>query len=405
MSDRPMSRIVSALAVAGLAGCTATQEARNLEPVSRGEGYQAQYRAFDAKSDPPYLQSKTMNSARCRPYAGGDAQAGKYAAPVAAALSGEMLSRGDLVALRLTEDEVFTGDYVISRDGTLKVPFLSPIRAEGRSPEAVVADLKSALVAAEFYGEAPRVSLLVKDYAPARVAVSGAVFESHAHDIGGVPGDQVDSLRQQALGASTEARNLSVALRNAGGVRPDADLSAVRLTRNGRNYTIDLRGMISGHDANDVVLISGDEVHVPSRLCFQDDLMVPSPISPPGISLYLSNLTQPATGNAPSAIGETVRQVPYGTRYMQAVVDANCVGGARATSAARSAALFSRNPLSDVSLVMERPVEEMRQRADRDDYDPYLLPGDAIACYDSSVTNLTEVARVVGILGLASLID
>ncbi|MFD2855834.1 hypothetical protein ACFSZS_15135 [Seohaeicola zhoushanensis] len=63
----------------------------------------------------------------------------------------------------------------------------------------------------------------MKDFASARVGVTGAVFEPQPVDIGGVPGDQVDSRRQEALGASTEGRNLSVALRRAGdptGCRP-----------------------------------------------------------------------------------------------------------------------------------------------------------------------------------------
>ena len=132
--------------------------------------------------------------------------------------------------------------------------------------------------------------------------------------------------------------------------------------------------------------------------------MRPSPISPPGISLYLSNLTQPAAGNAVAAVGRQVREVPYGTRYMQAVVDTNCVGGAKATNANRSAVLFSRNPVTEVSVVIERDIEDLLRRADRDDYDPYLLPGDAIACYDSTVTNIAEVGRVLGILGAAALL-
>lgn len=130
--------------------------------------------------------------------------------------------------------------------------------------------------------------------------------------------------------------------------------------------------------------------------------MRPSPISPPGVSLYLSNLTQPASSNAQSAVGREVREVPWGTRYMQAVVDTNCVGGPRATSADRSAVLFSRNPVTGVSAVIERNIEDLLRRADRDDYDPYLLPGDSIACYDSTVTNLTEVAKVLGIVGVVS---
>lgn len=404
MPVAPLRNAISLLAFGIAAGCTVTPPSDNIEPVAEGGAYQAQYRMFEAREASPVLRSETMNRSRCRPPIGGDGRgAGKYShAP--SALTGEVLTRGDLVSLRLPDDEDFTAQYVISRDGTLKLPYLSPIKAQGRTPQAVARDVERALVAGGYYDETPDVSVLVMDFAPARVAVSGAVFEPHAVDIGGVPGDQVDSLRQSALGASSEGRNLSVALRGAGGVRPDADLSAVKLTRGGTTYTLDMRGILYGYDAPDVVLIAGDEINVPSRMCFQDDLMQPSPISPPGISLFLSNLTQPANNNAASAIGETVRQVPYGARFMQAVVDNNCVGGARASSASRSAALFSRNPMTKVSTVIERPIEVMRARADRDDYDPFLLPGDAIACYDSSVTNLAEIGRVVTVVGAAALV-
>ncbi|EPX80521.1 polysaccharide biosynthesis/export family protein [Salipiger mucosus] len=399
-----------AVALVALAACSAPREAANIEPVAEGGAYQAQYRDIEVRREAmPILEAPRINAESCRPPIGGTREAaaadgGKAGWRADAALRGDVLSRGDLVDLMLPGDETFSGDYVISRDGTLKVPFLAPIPAQGRTTAQVGADLRRALVAGDYYDTAPETALLVQDYAPARVTVSGAVFEPQPVTIGGVPGDQVDTLRQAALGASTEGRNLSVALRNAGGVRPDADLSAVRLTRGGTTYTLDLRGAVDGTPFDDVMLITGDQVEVPSRLCFQDDLMKPSPVSPAGISLYMSNLTQPATGNAPSAIGETVRQVPYGTRYMQAVVDLNCVGGARASSADRSAALFSRNPMTDVSVVVERKVEVMRTRADRDDYDPYLLPGDALACYDSGVTNVTEVARVLGVVGALTLL-
>jgi hypothetical protein len=85
---------------------------------------------------------------------------------------------------------------------------------------------------------------------------------------------------------------------------------------------------------------------------------------------------------------------------MQALIDANCVGGSRVTSARRSAILFSRNPMTGVSVVIERDIEGLMRRADRDDYDPYLLPGDAIACYDSTITNIAEIGRVLGAVTL-----
>lgn len=383
-------------------GCSSAPTPENIGPVGSGGGYQAQYRD-PGKYDPQSvaLLSPRLNAERCQPTRGSLTKSGGITAH---ALAGERLSRNDLVDVRVGDDETFNGDYVISRDGMLKLPFLPPVRAQGRSPAEIEGDLGRALLAEGIYSERPRISVRVADFAPVSVAVSGAVFEPHAVEIG-QPGDRLDTARQQALGASTEARNLSGALRAAGGVRPDADLSAIELFRGGQRYTLDMRGVFEGRNSLDVMLLSGDEIVVPSRRCFQDDLMRPSPVSPPGISLYLSNLTQPATGNAPSAIGREVREVPYGTRFLQAVVDTNCVGGARATNAKRTAVLVTRNPLNGVSTVIERNIEELLRRADRDDFDPYLLPGDAIACYDSGVTNVTEAARAIGTVATVGLIS
>lgn len=365
----------------------------NLEPVAQGDGYQAQYRQVDVtRGQAELLHSARINEQKCRPFG---ASGGKGSSTVAAALRGERLSRNDLLDVRIAEDDTFNGNYVVSRDGTLKLPFLSPIRAQGRSTDEIEADIADALLANDFYQDRPRISVRATDFASVSVGVSGAVFEPHAIEIGGVRGDNLDRLRQGASGASTEGRNLSAALRAAGGVRPDADISSVEVRRAGKTYRLDMRGVFEGRNSVDIMLLTGDEVSVPSRQCFQDDLMRPSPISPPGVSLYLSNLTQPAQNNAGAAVGQTVRQVPYGTRYMQAVIDANCVGGPRASSGDRSAVLFSRNPITGVSVVIERDIENLLRRADRDDFDPYLLPGDAMACYDSTITNITEIARVI----------
>ncbi|MEP5154972.1 polysaccharide biosynthesis/export family protein [Planktotalea sp.] len=400
---------VTVCAISGFAlatGCASYDRPDNIEPVASGGGYQAQYREpHVTRANADFLRSADINASKCLPYGAASRTkgAGKGSTIAAAALRGERLSRNDLLDVRIGDDETFNGEYVISRDGKLKLPFLPPIRAQGRSTSEIEADIIDVLLSEDFYTNAPRVSVRASDFASVTVGVSGAVFEAHSVEIGGVRGDNLDARRQAALGASTEGRNLSAALRAAGGVRPDADISSVEVRRAGRSYRLDMRGVFEGSNAVDIMLLTGDEIFVPSRQCFQDDLMRPSPISPPGVSLFLSNLTQPATDNASSAIGQTVREVPYGTRYMQAVIDSNCVGGARSTSADRSSVLFSRNPTNGISVVIERDIEDLLRRADRDDYDPYLLPGDAIACYDSTVTNLAEIGRVLGIAGAVSL--
>ncbi|WP_436399181.1 polysaccharide biosynthesis/export family protein [Roseobacter sp. S98] len=394
--------LVCAAAGIALTACTSMKKPDNLEPVERGGGYQSQYRDIAvSRNEMSFLQSPTMNSASCLPEAGGTErmQIGKWSAGSLAPLLGEKLSRNDLVQVTIDGDEALSGDVVVSRDGSLKLPYLQAVMAQGRSIEEVENRLSNALVAAEFYNRPPRLTVRVKDFASVVVGVKGAVFEPHAVEVGGIPGDALDTTRQRAVGSSTEGRNLAAALRAAGGVRPDADLSAVELHRGGRTYRMDLRGIFDGTDPTDIMMLTGDEIVVKSRHCFQDDLMRPGPISPPGVSLFLSNLTKPATNNAGSAIGRDVREMPYGTRYMQALVDANCVGGTKTTNANRKAVLFSRNPITGVSAVIERDIEDLLRRGNRDDFDPYLLPGDAIACYDSNVTSITEVGRALAILG------
>jgi len=377
--------IFPCLATTFLSCCATYDVPDNLEPVAVGNGYQAQYRDIDvARSDAEFLRSARINESKCLPLRGGVdglQNSGKGSGFSAAALKGERLTRNDLVDIRVGDDETFNGDYVISRDGTLKLPFLRPIPAQGRTTAQIEDEIASQLLSDEFYAERPRISVRIADFASVTVGVSGAVFEPHSVEIGGVTGDQVD------------------------GRRPDADISAVTVRRGATVYSLDMRGVFQGQNVVDIMLLTGDEIDVPSRQCFQEDLMRPSPISPPGVSMFLSNLTQPASDNASSAIGQTVREVPYGTRYMQAVIDSNCVGGARGTSADRSSVLFSRNPVTGVSVVIERDIEDLLRRADRDDFDPYLLPGDALACYDSTVTNVTEIGRVIGVIGAAALLN
>lgn len=386
--------------VAALGGCNAVLQPENRDPVADGQGYQAQYRALVAQ-DQAGMASVQRNAGQCSPLRGDGTLPGRGNLP---ALRAEALSPGDMVDIKVETDKTFSGRYVVSQDGTLKLPFIDPIRAEGRPVRAVELDLAQALILGEFYTRRPQVSVRVTDMATIAVAVSGAVFEPKLVRIGQPASEVIDTARQEALGATAETRNFSFAIRAAGGARPDADLSSVALRRGDKVYRLDLRDMARGTYPHEIPLQNGDEITIASRGCFQDDLMRPGPLSPSGINLFLSNLIQPAQGNAPAAIGKEAREVPYGTRFIQAVIGTNCVGGTRAVNASRSAVLVSRNPLTGNSVVIQRDLETMLRRGDRDDFDPYLLPGDAIACYDSTVTNLADVARVLGVASIVGLV-
>ncbi|MEO0819348.1 MAG: polysaccharide biosynthesis/export family protein [Pseudomonadota bacterium] len=384
-------RRLNALSVAAMTlicGCAAMKTPENAEPAGEGRAYQAQYRSTeDDLRDARLTRSAVLNANRCT--------TASPVSPGAWVPSAEALSPGDLVSVSVGSDAVFTGAFEISADGALRLPHLSPLAALGRDAAALERDVAERLVREGFYRRAPRVSVRLADPASARILVSGAVFEPGQHAIGRVGGEDRDTARQDAIGAGGGTRSVSAALRAAGGIRPDADLARVRLTRAGKARILDLTGAIGGQAFEDVSLIAGDRVEVPSRGCFQEALMVPNAVSPPGVSIYLSNLTKPADANALSAIGRETRQMPYGARFLQAVTSMNCVGGTQMTNADRYAVLFSRNPMTGASVVIERRIEDLLRRADRDDLDPYLLPGDAIACYDSTVTNITDIARSV----------
>jgi hypothetical protein len=188
---------------------------------------------------------------------------------------------------------------------------------------------------------------------------------------------------------------LSAGLRAAGGIRPDAALDQVQLVRGDDQWTINYTGMIGGRGAPSVPLMAGDRIVVPSTGRFDPQLAVTSPITPPGIRVFLSNLTVPATGNAISAVGKDARRLPYGSRLLTAALSANCVGGIDATSASRHAVLVRTDPLNGREQTLERPIHDLLAAPDNDEGNPHLMPNDGVACYDSGVTNLRDIARTI----------
>jgi hypothetical protein len=65
-------------------------------------------------------------------------------------------------------------------------------------------------------------------------------------------------------------------------------------------------------------------------------------------------------------------------------------------NAGRKAVLISRNPVNGKSVVISRSIEGLVRGADRDELNPFLMPGDAIACYDSDSMTFVDAVGVVG---------
>ena len=327
----------------------------------------------------------------------------------------DILGPGDRLRLDVSGDkDVLSHDYVIAANGNLAINGIIAIPASGRTSAAVEQDVRDQLVAAGLIRDiANNLRLIPTERAGVAVSVEGAVFEPGVI----VAGDRANEARattvaNPALGDFNNGRSLATAIRAAGGLRPDAALDAVYLVRGDRYARIDLSPVLGGVEGSDGLgglpvdpqLARGDRIIVPSIGCFQPRLVRPSPVTTPGIRVYMSNLSRPAASNASSAIGKDATSLPYGSRFLQGLVSANCVGGS-AMNAARSAVLISHNPLNGHSVVIARKVEALVRDADRDEVDPYLMPGDAIACYDSTAMTVVDAVGVVsGLLGPAVLV-
>lgn len=309
-----------------------------------------------------------------------------------------ILAPGDKLHIELLGDpDGLSGLYTIDSNGTVSLGTVNPVPAIGLSPRQFEADLRDSLIGQNLIRPlkgAVRVRLAETSSVP--VLVSGAVFSPGIKR----PGERGEQARigqkeGEISGDANPLRSVSTALRAAGGVRPDADISSVFLIRGGRFATLDLRGMVSGFEATDPLLTTGDQIVVPEANCFNPDLVRPSSITQPGIRIFMSNLTRGANNNGGAGISDQTGSLPYGTRMSQALVAMNCIGGSY-VSAHKRAVLTSRNPKNGQSIVIERDIENLMRTANRDDIDPFLMSGDALVCYDSRWTSLRDALGIIG---------
>ncbi|MDY7097714.1 MAG: polysaccharide biosynthesis/export family protein [Pseudomonadota bacterium] len=307
------------------------------------------------------------------------------------------LGPGDRLEVKVIGDpDRITGTYVIESDGTVALKGQPAVEAGGKTIGQLQDTLRRQLIARNIVRplqNSVQVSLI--ENSGASVSVAGAVFQPGAVRAGERNAESRIGLKEGAVsGDDNVGRTVTAALRAAGGVRPDADVQRIYLIRKGTYAEFDFSGFVYGWTSRDVAVGAGDRIIVPSRTCFDPELARPTPLTQPGIRVHMSNLTRSANNNAGAAIGEKTTSLPYGTRFLQGLVAANCVGGSFMQSD-RRAILISRNPINGNSIVVERDIERLVRNANRDALNPYLMPGDAIACYDSRWTNFREAVGLV----------
>ena len=304
------------------------------------------------------------------------------------------LSPGDRLQIMVHNGEPFSGLFEVDLDGNLKIPFLSPIRANGQAIDAVEQALLEELVVKKlFHRDSVRLSVRIQQWSPIQVHVGGAVFNPGLVTTNVRSPEEREQKSLQQSGDFPVDRLLPAALRAAGGIRPDASIEHIKLIRNGKARVINLKGLMSGYPVTPVALVSGDTIIVPSTQRFDSRLVTPSAITPPGIRVFLSSLTTPAPGNAAAAVEKHATSIPYGSRLLTAAISANCVGGTNTTNGSRYVVLVRTDPLTGREEALKRPVDELLVAPERNDLNPFMMPNDSLACYDSDVTNMRDIGR------------
>ena len=315
---------------------------------------------------------------------------------VASAAIAMPLSAGDRIRLLVHEGAEFSGKFQIGVEGEVALPYVGPVRLAGLEPREAQRALDEALETAGIIrAGVGRTALQVLEWAPIDVAVAGAVYLPGSTKLNMPPSrDRAPDRPEELPGARLPERFLSDALRGAGGVRPDAQVSAIQVVRGGRSQTFDLSGLFSGKRWDDVALVAGDTVIVPFAREEDAAIARPSRITPPGVRVFVSNLTTPALHNNASTVDNGALSFAYGSRMSQAVVAANCAGGA-VTNSSRKALLVRTDRVSGGTRTWESRVEELI-RDPRREANPVLQESDGLVCYDSTTTNVREIFRTLG---------
>ncbi|MBT8083280.1 MAG: polysaccharide export protein [Gammaproteobacteria bacterium] len=305
-----------------------------------------------------------------------------------------LLSPGDRIVLALPDGDEFAGSYAVGSDGHLRIPYMQPLSVRGLSVDAAEQRLAAAMVDEGLLAAGnARVSLEPQLWAAVKVHVAGAVFAAGPVMVNDRTHVETRPDMKTRSGDFAPDRYFAAAIRAAGGLRPDADLTHALLIRDGIETTIDLRPLLEGAPVDEPPLLDGDQVRIASVGRFQAALARPSALTPPGFRIYASNLSIPSPSNGQSGVTGEATRLPTGARLSHALASANCIGGTQMTNAHRSALLVTRDPVTQALSSHVYRVYDVTRHANDPANNPYLMPEDAVACFDGSVTVARDLAR------------
>lgn len=156
---------------------------------------------------------------------------------------GYQLGPGDVIEVRVLGQQDFTTRGRIREDGAIALPFISDIRAQGRSVTEFARDVAGALDRGGYYTK-PIVTAEIVSYASRYVTVLGAI-------------------NQSGLQPVDREYKLSEILARAGGLRADSSDEIVIRTTDGKEKRLLFSNIALGRTDSDPVVRPGDRVFAP----------------------------------------------------------------------------------------------------------------------------------------------
>ncbi|MBN2799122.1 MAG: polysaccharide biosynthesis/export family protein [Deltaproteobacteria bacterium] len=157
------------------------------------------------------------------------------------------LGPGDRISLKVYRHSDLDTELIVAPDGTVTLPLLGRVEVTGRSYSALIGEVEAGLQ--DFYTDAS-VSINVLELASQKVMVVGEVSNPVVLPLGG----EMTALEAlvRAGGISQDARTKNVLLIRSGGAEPEL-------------YLIDVKGLIAGDLAQNVRMLPGDILVVPTK--------------------------------------------------------------------------------------------------------------------------------------------
>ena len=286
-----------------------------------------------------------------------------------------LISSGDEVQLNIAQDEIFSRDYIISKDGFIDIPYIDRIYLNGLTTREASNNIKDEFIKSNIFKPNDlSLSILINRQGPISVAVSGEVFNEGIKNLNknkAIMNSSDSEFTIYEANNDSLNRYLTNALKLAQGITPYADLSKVEITRNGKILIFDITGLITGTSARDIEIIDGDTIFVPSTNKFNEHYVKASAITLDQIDVYIASNT----------VKEKI-SVPYGLKLSHVMPRTGCIDSNQLLSSLRSTILIRNSNFNNRYLNKAESVRAIMGSNDNMS-NHYLQPDDIIICSNS----------------------